>query len=249
MEDIFHGRVPEPEHLGECEQCKNRLNERKALAGRLRRAFSSVKPGADLVKAIRSQFGYDSTTHVRRFVFKGIFEKHINRILMPAAAAMILLMISIFGIYSLQPDPAMAAKAQLIKIHEHNLSPGKEFHAEAEPAKLAAYFKDKLGFSPTIPKLGSGMSLRGCCVRHFNEEIVGSYVVDTPKGVMSMIIVTDSPESLGMAEKAQMDGQVIWKSSFAKCNMVTVRLGGYSYCAVGEISYDYLIDLLSRLMM
>jgi hypothetical protein len=30
--------------------------------------------------------------------------------------------------------------------------------------------------------------------------------------------------------------------------MVTVRLGDYSYCAVGEISHEYLTELLSQLI-
>ena len=45
--------------------------------------------------------------------------------------------------------------------------------------------------------------------------------------------------------------QSFWKSSYAQCNMVTVRLDGYSYCAIGEISetsHKYLKDLLSRLL-
>ncbi len=142
----------------------------------------------------------------------------------------------------------MAARAELVKIHRHNLSADHEFYSEADPAKLAEYFKSKLGFSPFMPVPSQGMVLRGCCVRQFRGQIVGSYVVDTPQGVISVVVVTDKPQSLGMGDKFERQGRVFWKSSFAKCDMVTVRLGDYSYCAVGEVSHEYLTELLSRLM-
>ncbi len=65
---------------------------------------------------------------------------------------------------------------------------------------------------------------------------------------MSVVVVTDKPETLGMGDKFERQGRVFWKSSFAKCDMVTVRLGDYSYCAVGEVSHEYLTDLLNRLI-
>ena len=150
--------------------------------------------------------------------------------------------------YFAAPSAAKAAQAELVKIHNHNLSPAHEFHSEAEPGKLAEYFKSKLGFNPRLPELGHGMALRGCCVKHFRGEVVGSYVVATPQGIMSVIVVTDKPESLGIEGKFKKGEQTYWKSSFAKCDMVSVRIGDYSYCAVGEISHAYLTELLSQLL-
>ena len=165
-----------------------------------------------------------------------------------SAAAAVMVIATILGIYVLSPPSAMAARAELVKIHEHNLSADHEFHSEANPEKLAEYFKSKLGFSPSMPVSSQGMAIRGCCVRHFRGRIVGSYVVDTPQGVISVIVVTDKPQSLGMGDKFERQGRVFWRSSFAMCDMVTVRLGDYSYCAVGEISHKYLTELLTCLM-
>jgi hypothetical protein len=165
-----------------------------------------------------------------------------------ATAAAILIVIVPLSLYFGAPSAASAAQAELVKIHNHNLSPGHEFYSEAEPEKLAEYFKDKLGFNPRLPESGQGMALRGCCVRHFRGKIVGSYVVETPEGVMSIVVVTDKPESLGIKSKFQKDQYTYWKSSFAKCDMVTVRIDHYSYCAVGEISHEYLTELLSQLL-
>ncbi len=50
-----------------------------------------------------------------------------------------------------------------------------------------------------------------------------------------------------VADKPQ-NGYTFWRGDFATSNMVTVRFGQYSYCAVGEISHDYLIDLLTRVL-
>jgi hypothetical protein len=138
-------------------------------------------------------------------------------------------------------------------IHQQNLGSHREFYNDADPEKVAEYFKDKLGFAPAFPCTGQGMAIRGCCIAHFKGQIVGSYVVDTPKGIISIIVVTDTPRQMGMTSMSEKAGynQNLWKSSYAQCNMVTVRLGGYSYCAIGEISkisHEYLRDLFSRLL-
>jgi hypothetical protein len=163
-------------------------------------------------------------------------------------AAAILIIVVPLSVYFGTPSAARAAHAELVKIHNHNLSPGHEFYSEAEPEKLAEYFKDKLGFNPRLPESSRGLALRGCCVRHFRGQVVGSYVVETPEGVMSIVVVTDKPESLGIKSKFRKGQYTYWKSSFAKCDMVTVRIGDYSYCAVGEISHEYLTELLSQLL-
>ena len=249
FEDIMQGLLPEPEHLIDCDLCRELLAEKKAIASRMRSAFASVKPDKQLENNIRMQLTNKTVPKQSQFV-KRLWNVRFQRIAWPAAAAAVLVMAVILGIYVISPSPAMAARAELVKIHKHNLSADHEheFYSEADPEKLAEYFKNKLGFSPFMPVPSRGMALRGCCVRHFRGQIVGSYVVDTPQGVMSVVVVTDKPESLGMGGKFERQGRVFWKSSFAKCDMVTVRLGDYSYCAVGEVSHEYLTDLLNRLI-
>ncbi len=249
FEDIIQGILPEPEHLTDCDRCKELLAEKIAIAGRLRSAFVSVKPDERLANSIRMQLTNKAAPKPTQFV-KGSSNIRFQRIAWPAAAAAVLVVAVILAVYVISPPSAMAARAELVKIHNHNLSADHEheFYSEADPEKLAEYFKSKLGFSPSMPVPSQGMALRGCCVRHFRGQVVGSYVVDTPQGVISVVVVTDKPETLGMGGKFEHQGRVFWKSSFAKCDMVTVRLGDYSYCAVGEISHEYLTELLSRLM-
>ena len=92
------------------------------------------------------------------------------------------------------------------------------------------------------------MSLRGCCITHFRDKPVGSYVVDTPRGVISVIVVTDTPKALGMKEELYQGGHTYWGESFAKCQMMAVRIGANTYCAVGEVPRHLLTDLLVQLV-
>lgn len=251
FEDIIQGLLPESGHLADCDRCRELLAEKMAIAERLRGAFASVKPDERLANNIRMQFTNKAAPKQSHFV-KRLRNIRFKRIAWPAAAAAVLVVAIILGIYVVSPPPVMAVRAELAEIHKRNLSADHEheFYSEADPEKLAEYFKSKLGFSPFMPVPGQGMALRGCCVRHFQGRIVGSYVVDTPQGVMTVVVVTDKPDSLGIDGKFEHQGRVFWKGSYAQCNMVTVRIDGYSYCAIGKtnISYEYLRDLLTRLL-
>lgn len=241
FEAVLQGQTTFTEHLRECETCAQKLAEKKALSMRLRSAFAPVQAKDALAETIRHKV---KSTHVLHFGRRTIAFSHWRYW---AAAAAVLILIPFVFMFVI-PTPAMAAKAELVKIHTHNLSGKHEFYSESDPEKLAAYFKDQLGFSPSMPILGQGMEIRGCCVRHFKEKIVGSYVVDTTEGVMSVIVVTDEPQTLGMSSRFEHQDKTFYKSTFAKCDLVAVRIDDYTYCAVGEISSAYLTDLLARLV-
>jgi hypothetical protein len=247
FEDIMQGEKVDLTHLSQCQDCRDRLAEKKAIAARLRSAFDSIQASPDLADRIRSQLHAANSPVTTDQPVQRVLPSHRRWQLWPglAAAAAILIVLVPLSLYFGSPS---IAQAELVKIHNHNLSPDHEFYSEAEPEKLAEYFKDKLGFNPRLPQPGHGLALRGCCVKHFRGEVVGSYVVDTPQGVMSVVVVTDKPESLGIKGKFKKGQHTYWKSSFAKCDMVSVRIGDYSYCAVGEISHEYLTELLSRLI-
>lgn len=244
LEQIVQGEMPEPAHLAECEMCRGRVAEATALRQRLRSAFASVSASEGL--AARVQKGLS-----RKSVAAAKGPRILSRLPVwawPAAAAAAVILVFSLVFYLAEPSSVLAAQAALVEIHNHNLSPHGEFYSEAEPEKLAKYFKDKLGFVPTLPRLGKGMSLRGCCVVHFRRQLVGSYVVSTPKGAISVIVVTDEPKTLGKGGEFTHRGHTLWASSFAKCNMVVARFDGYSYCAVGKVPHDMLTQLLSQLL-
>lgn len=252
FEDIMQGNISSPAHLDKCPECQNRLAEKQALARKLRSAFEPVQAGADLAERVRRQINLTDRSrqstapdkHARRTGWN-------RRIWSPLAAAAAILIVAVpVGLYLNSTSQVKAAQAELFNIHQQNLGPHREFYSEDNPEKLAEYFKSKLGFTPTFPCTGQGLAIRGCCVAHFRGRIVGSYVVDSPSGVLSVIVVTDTPKSMGMTRLAKKatSNQTLWEGSFARCNMVTVRRGEYSYCAVGEVSHELLTDLIGRLL-
>ena len=247
FESILQGRTHPSNHLQKCEVCSNKLAEKKAIATRLRSAFSDVQASDELTEQIKKRL----SVRVRRSVSPPkvnpmrLFPHSHWRYWAATAAALIAIP---FIVMLSAPSQAMAAKAELVKIHTHNLDPDHTFFSESDPRKLANYFKRSLGFNPLMPQTGQGLALRGCCVKHFRGKETGSYVVDTPDGVMSIIVLTETLDDLGMDEKFERSNYTFGKTTFADNNMVSVRIGHYTYCAVGEISGEYLTNLLVNLV-
>ncbi len=251
LEEILRGTAPESAHLEECELCQSRLSEFRAIQTRLRGAFSSVHADHTLLERVRSRLNAPSSdaAAVKPGGKRAVWQVH--RIFWrAAAAAAVLLLIAIpLRIFLGTPETAAAAQAELVQIYEHSVSPHTELYADADPAKLAEYLKGELGFQPAFPRLGAGMSLRGCCITHFRNKPVGSYVVQTPRGVISLIVIKEDLKSLGLKDKLRRGDHTYMAGSFAKCKMVASQMGGYTYCAVGEVPQAFLADLLDQLVL
>jgi hypothetical protein len=205
----------------------------KAITERLRSAFDSVKASDALAEKIRSQ---------------NTSQKPFSKKLWPvmAAAAAILFIILPLSFHLASTSTATATKAQLAELHLDNHSDNADFFTEADPVRLAEFFKEKLGFNPILPAVGNGIALRGCCVAHFNGPIVGSYGVETPEGFVSIVVVDETPSAIGMRKMAK--DSKFWKTSYSNCSMVSTTIGGYTYCAVGLISEDALKQMLTKLL-
>ncbi|MHC4882225.1 MAG: anti-sigma factor family protein [Planctomycetota bacterium] len=245
FESILNGQTPPADHLQGCKACSDKLAEKKAIAARLQSAFSDVQASEELAVTLKTRLALRAR-HARS-VPKQPHSNLVFRWQYWAATAAAIIMVPVILMLSV-PSKAMAAKAEFVKIHNHNLDPDHTFFSESDPEKLAHYLKRNLGFDPLLPKTHQGLELRGCCVKHFRGKIIGSYVVHTPEGVMSIIVVTDSMKSLGMDDFFQRDGYRFGKTHFAKNDMVSTHIGNYTYCAVGEISHEYLTDLLVQLL-
>jgi len=248
LEEMLDEQFPSPPHLTECPDCRARLAGRRAVRSRLQSAFAAVGADESFAERLRGRLAGESAEKpAPAHSWRGrIF--HLPRRFWPAVAAAVVLLAAVpVGLRFLSPATASADQKALAEIHRHNLSAHGDYYSDADPKKLAEYLKKELGFTLAMPRPGQGMSLRGCCVRHFRDKVVGSYVVATPRGVVSVIAVTDRPESLGKSRRFQHRGRALWASSFADNNMVALRLGDLSYCAVGEVPHDTLTELLSLL--
>ena len=237
FEDIVQGKAAEPAHVAECGACRDRLAERRAVRQRLQSAFGSVHASPALVARIsRAAAENRPPSRIR----------HLSRrawATLAAAAAVLVLAVPALMYFS-TPNSAVAAQRELVSIHEHNLVAEHEFYSDADPDKIAHYLKTQLGFEPATPRLGQGRAMRGCCVAYFKGQTVGSYVVDTPRGPISVIVVPQTPGDLGMTGTFESGGKTFWSGAFARNSMVAFPLGGYTYCAVGEVPHDLLTSIL-----
>ena len=249
LEGILSEQAGTPDHVAHCTMCRGMLAEARAIRARLRVAFETVHASHEFRERVREIL--HRHLPVEQMVAPAALGRQMSllRRLWPAMAAAAVLMLAVVTVFYLLETPrAAAAQMELVTIHEHNLTPHGEFHTNADPEQLAEYLKNKLGFVPAMPSLGRGMALRGCCVTHFRNKPVGSYVVQTPQGSISVIVFTDKPESLGMQNTLHLAGRTYRAGTFAKCKMVVTRLNQYTYAAVGMVSHESLADLLSRLV-
>jgi anti-sigma factor RsiW len=241
FEDLLQGTAPEPAHLAECPACRDRLAEQRAVRDRLRAAMSSVHADQALAERIRRSMvaPASATQEPRRF--------RLSRAAWTSLAAAAIVMLALTaGVFMISAPES--AQAELVRIHEANLADGRNFFTSDDPAKLAEYLKTQLGFEPATPRLDQGLNMRGCCVTHFKGQVVGSYVVGTPHhGLLSIIVVPQTPEQLRMDHQFTAGGQGFWSDTFATNHMVAVRLGDFTYCAIGEVPQDLLTQILLAL--
>lgn len=248
MEDILAGTADEHPHLEGCALCRGRLAEHRAVRARLRTAFAGVHSSDALRQAVRTGIGGATGASRRRSAAVQQTRRVLSQV-WPALAAAAVLVLAIFaGTHLSRPRQAGAAQMELVTIHQQNLSPHGEFYVQADPDKLAEYFKTHLGFEPRFPHLGEGLKLWGCCKAHFRGAIVGSYVVQTPRGMVSVIVVTDTPESLGLKRVEREGAPPFLAGAYARVKLAARQVDGYTYCVVGETSMELLADLLDRLV-
>jgi hypothetical protein len=251
IEDVLAGRLAEPPHVAACGDCGRRVAEARALAARVRSSLASVRPSELLADRIRRSLKdarpvAAAAGRARPLRIHHRLTRPMWAALTAAAAVLVVLAIPL-TLYLTTPNPAEAAQQELARIHAGNLAAHHDFVAEADPARLAEYLKTQLGFVPATPRLGQGMAMRGCCVAHFKGEAVGSYVVETPRGPLSIIVLSQTPEALGLTTSMEEGGATFWKGGFATNNMVAARYGQFTYCAVGEVPNDLLAQILLAL--
>ncbi len=237
--DRIHG------HLSECPLCRQRFEEAMAIRRRFQQAFVSVH--ADDALKHRVVSGIRSASRRKTPGKAYVLFRRISPSL-AAAAAIVLVTVSL-TLYMAEPQQAHAASSELVQIHQTNLMPHAELYGSSDPDKVAAYFKKQLGFVPAFPRLGAGMGLRGCCVAYFRNRPVGSYVVDTDRGVISIIVLRDTPGTLKFGGQVRNDGQTYHTGAFARNRMAAVEIGDYTYCAVGETDAQWLVELLQSLLL
>ncbi len=78
-----------------------------------------------------------------------------------------------------------------------------------------------------------------------------SYLIKGPSGPISIVVVPHRPKALGltpMRDGAAVARRTVWQGACESCNMVSVRIGEYSYCALGQVSPKELAGVLDTVL-
>lgn len=247
FEAILQGEIQVPDHVAACPKCSALLAEKRALAARLRQTFTSVRASADLADRIGANIDATVTKSRPRTIFLAAHRRLWSAL---ATAAAILVIAIPVGLYLNTSSQAKAAQTELVGIHKQNVESLDELFIHEDPNELAGYLASKTGHAPTMLCPKSGLTMCGCSTRQFRGRTVGSYVVKGPGGPVSIVVIPDSPKSLGMkAEKGkQPSQQAVWRSRCGGCNMASVRIGDRSYYAVGQVTQENLDSVLTDLL-
>ncbi len=270
IEQTLTDGASQPEHLLHCTQCRQKVEQAQALRGRLRSAFGSIRADDGLKQsvlgAIRGTVFSPNTVAENMAAApaaaKPATANHRKQPLRPriysfarttaprvAALAALVAIAILIGFQLSSPQAAVAASAELAGIHQANLSSHRTLHEAADPATVAAFFKKELGFTPAFPELGAGMDLRGCCTAYFRNRPVGSYVLNSDRGVISVIVVREKVQSLALGSTAgSAEGRSYHVGSFASNAIVAAEAGGFTYCVVGETDVAWMMEVMDCLL-
>ncbi len=244
FEEILQGDGPVPEHVAQCPDCRARLEEKRALTRRVRGAFSAIQAGPDLMNRIRADMAAGQTASAAKPQITPLrFHRHIWSAF--AAAAIILIAVAFVAFYVNTGSQIKAAQIELVGIHRANLSSLAQPANGHDANELGTLIQIKGGSNPVMSCTGAC----GCSVRKFCGRQVASYVVKGPNAPVSVIVVPQSPKALGMtpADDKAAAKRTVWKAACGNCNMASVRIGEYSYCAVGQVTQQELTGVLNAL--
>ena len=238
FEEMVQGIRPESDDLDQAQ--RQDLAEARAIRSRLRSAFENVVASDALAERIRGQLA----TTTKRDETRAFRARRIIWRLAPLAAVAAVVVVAMIFVSNLsQPG---TAQAELASIHEGNLSSSTMRYGD-DPAKLAAFLRQKLGTEPALPK-GDDVDLYGCCTVKFRGKSVVSYMVRLGGKRVSIVIASVDPDTLGFRHKFTQSGRTFWGCGSGPCSMVSMVLGDYTYIAVGETGHDELTSVLMRLL-
>jgi hypothetical protein len=235
----------------ECPSCRQRLDDAVEVRRRLRLAYDTIHADEPLERQVAASLRVaagESAARATAHADAGKARLWAWWLPPSLAAAAILIAAVALGLYVVGPQTVLAAPAELAQIHQANLMTHADLHGSADPNQVADYLRKELGFVPAMPQLGAGRELRGCCVAYFRNRPVGSYVMETGRGIISIIVLRDKADSLSLGGQTRRQGQTYEVGAFARNRMVAVEIGGFTYCAVGETDDAWLIELLQGLL-
>ncbi len=250
LEDILQGRAEVPEHVDRCPECRDRLGEKRALARRVNKAFSSIHAGAGLADRIRAEITAAGQSTARTEAGPRILPLRARRRIWSglALAAAILIVAIPKGLHIDTGSRVKAAQTALAGIHRINLDSLEQLMEEDGSGKQCRCLAGTRDEGMAMPCCKRGLCMCGCQTRDFQGRVVPSCVIEQPNTPpISVVLVPESPEDLGMTLGASRTatGQAIWHATCGACNMASVRLGAGSCCVIGDVPPENLAALLN----
>lgn len=238
FEDALHGAPP-----GQADPAdRAALEQADALRGRLRKALTGLQADGTLAERIRSAVREQGNHGPGRLVRLGY------RLIPAAIAAAALLLVVPTVVELLSPAPAHAATHELAKIHEDNLAGADGFVRADDRRKIEAFFRDKSGFASVAIPAGPDVRLEGGCLATIRRQPAASYLVAVDGARVTVIVTRQWPEDLGLTCGCGVSHcKCYHKGNCRECNLVSKKIGDYSYTAVGKATQDQLREILARL--
>lgn len=250
FEDILQGRAEAPEHVDQCPQCRDRLDEKRALARRVSKAFSSIHAGAGLAGRIRAEIaaagGPAAGTTAQPRILPLRARRHIWSGL--AIAAAILIVAIPRSLHIDTGSRVKAAQTALAGIHRTNLDSLEHLMEDENSHKQCQCMAGRMEDGTAMPCCARGLCMCGCQMRDFQGRVVPSCVIEKPNTPpISVVLVREAPEALGMTlgTGRTATGQAIWHATCGACNMASVRMGANSCCVIGDVPTENLVALLN----
>ncbi|MCU0913564.1 MAG: hypothetical protein MUC88_03245 [Planctomycetes bacterium] len=245
LEDILQGRGKASEHVEWCRRCRARLDEKRALAHRVRQAFSTIHAGADLADRIRARVvaaGQETRPHLlrvqaRRRVWSAV-----------AIAALVLVVVMLKSSHVETSAHVQAAQTALIGLHHANLIALDERAHDEGHHKTCECLRSRSGHGTAMPCCQRGLCVCGCQMRDFQGRLVECCTIQEPNAPsVSVVLIPEVPEALGMTRTATttVTGQAIWRASRGPCSMASVCWGEESCCVIGQVPPEQLVALLN----
>jgi len=245
LEDILQGHGRAGEHVEWCPQCRARLDEKRALARRVRRAVLAIHAGTDLADRLQvraTAAGPGTRPHLLRL--------HTRRQAWSALAVAALVLVAVgLRISHIETSAhVQAAQTALIGLHHANLDSLEEDAHGMAHHEACECLRSISGRGTAMPCCQRGLCACGCQMREFQGRLVECCTIQKPNTPsVSVVLIPETPAALGMTRTAATTttGQTIWQASRGPCNLACVRLGPESCCVIGQVPHAELVALLN----
>ncbi len=246
LEDLVRGE-------GGCEvldpETQTIVTDHRRLRNRLRAACYSQSPDPALAfrvhGAIREAMGESS---------EGTQPSRI-RSFWPAAASAAAVLLVVLAARTLLFSPQSApggqnkvSQAILAHIHEEHSEFGRPSIPFRRREQFIRAIKAATGLTPVLPT-SQLYPIRGGGAPIFFGEHAAAYVLGTPHGEVTVIVMRQKPDTLDFDHCWPVDGGQVrtWACGFKTDKMVARRIGGLTYCVVGRLTHSQLSSILEAI--